>query len=1104
MKHSLKKTACRNSTHGHPSGSCASRRLRRLRLEPLEDRRLLTTFFVDGDIGSNANPGTTLLPFATIQRGIDEAASASGDDIVEVAPALGGYTENLSIADTSGALALRGSTGTATDVFVSGSGSNVITISLIHDVTLESLHARGGGVGILVTGGSADLVVDNVRSSNHAAGGLVVRAAGDVTVLDTEITQTNYGMYLENFSDLLVEGTDSSGNRFDGIFANRGNSVVVYGSVLDGNRSEGIYASNILRIDLEETSLSNNGDNGADIWQSGDITMTDLTVIGADSNASGVFANFINSMAVTGGDYSNNSFDGISVFNISSTVDMTNVTATGNNRSGARIGGDVVTSGADSVTIQGGEFSGNAVHGIDVGSARQSVAVSDVTVANNDRNGLSVLGSTAAAPVTVSGGVYTGNQYHAIKLKDVGGATIQSVQATGNGSNFLGDGTGGGGISIHTASPEPILIEDVNVSDNQSRGNGGGIEIVALSLSHTPAVTIRDSTVANNSNQFAQVPGGGGIAVTYASLSISGSTISGNRTGIRGGGGLYLSSTESEIVNTTISGNQAPFSRGGGIHVRNGSQRLTITNATVTENVAATGGGIFRASGVVSPLNTIIAANSARRGGPDYYGSVNSLGNNLLGNASGVFGTGFTAPGDQAGTSGSPIDPLLGPLQNNGGPTDTHELLLGSPAINAGNNTGAPTTDQRGVSRPQGGTVDVGAYELILNLPPVADAGGPYSVDEGGSVPLDASGSTDESPSTLFFEWDLDGDGIFGEVGVGAERGDEVGVAPTFSAAGLDGPNTVTVDLRVTDEGDLVATDSADIEVENVDPAIDSITSPDFANKGIEGTAITVSGTFSDAGVPDTHTGTVSWGDGAAPMPLNVITDGDGTGTFDGTHTYTDGGIYTITITILDDDGGSTTQTTTAVISGVGVQSGVLYVIGTASDDHVSVNRQGNGLIKVHADFLPNGNFKTVSAAGVDKIIAYLCEGDDHMTIAGSLPLPAIVLGGAGNDHLNAGGGPSLLIGGAGTDRLVGGKQDDVLIGGVVDNDESELMSALDSWDSSLSYDARVSAVDAVLAVVDDEEEDKLTGASGRDLFFDGLDDDLTDVKTKKNAESVI
>src|SRR5205823_6644833 len=147
----------------------------------------------------------------------------------------------------------------------------------------------------------------------------------------------------------------------------------------------------------------------------------------------------------------------------------------------------------------------------------------------------------------------------------------------------------------------------------------------------------------------------------------------------------------------------------------------------------------------------------------------------------------------------------------------THALLPLSTAINAGNPTFAPPTDQRGVARSDGGP-DIGAFEapqLVIIIggsgggsgggstavfPPLANAGGPYTVPEGGSVQLDASGTTDpaQDPATLTYAWDLDGDGVFGETGAGALRGDEVGIAPRFSAASLDGPASMSVALRVT------------------------------------------------------------------------------------------------------------------------------------------------------------------------------------------------------------------------------------------------------------------------------------------------------------------
>ena len=114
----------------------------------------------------------------------------------------------------------------------------------------------------------------------------------------------------------------------------------------------------------------------------------------------------------------------------------------------------------------------------------------------------------------------------------------------------------------------------------------------------------------------------------------------------------------------------------------------------------------------------------------------------------------------------------------------------------------------------------------------------------------------------------------------------------------------------------------------------------------------------------------------------------------------------------------------------VGINGGVLQIVGTNADDHVTVNRTGNGGIKVHADFLPSGNFRQFDAAPVTEIVAYLCDGDDRMTIAGHITLPAIVQGGGDNDHLVAGGGPTVLTGDAGNDVLIGGSARDILIGG--------------------------------------------------------------------------
>ena len=148
-----------------------------------------------------------------------------------------------------------------------------------------------------------------------------------------------------------------------------------------------------------------------------------------------------------------------------------------------------------------------------------------------------------------------------------------------------------------------------------------------------------------------------------------------------------------DLTNSTVSGNTAGF--GGGIYNFYGA--VSLTNSTVSGNSADFGGGIYNSYGTVTLNNTIVANSTG--------GDVVSFGGPLTGSHNlvedGSDGLGDTITGD----------PLLGPLASNGGPTPTHALLPGSPAIDAGDGTGAPATDQRGIARPQLGGTDIGAFE---------------------------------------------------------------------------------------------------------------------------------------------------------------------------------------------------------------------------------------------------------------------------------------------------------------------------------------------------------------------------------------------------------
>ena len=140
-----------------------------------------------------------------------------------------------------------------------------------------------------------------------------------------------------------------------------------------------------------------------------------------------------------------------------------------------------------------------------------------------------------------------------------------------------------------------------------------------------------------------------------------------------------------------------------------------LTNSTLSGNSASgSGGGIANGLGSVTLTNTILAANTAAPPSPDCSGTLNSGGYNLVGIGDGC-GLTNGASGDQVGTSGSPLDALLGQLQDNGGPTLTMSPLLGSPAIEAVPLSNCVvTTDQRGDPRPAPGntTCDIGAVEV--------------------------------------------------------------------------------------------------------------------------------------------------------------------------------------------------------------------------------------------------------------------------------------------------------------------------------------------------------------------------------------------------------
>ena len=358
---------------------------------------------------------------------------------------------------------------------------------------------------------------------------------------------------------------------------------------------------------------------------------------------------------------------------------------------------------------------------------------------------------------------------------------------------------GGGILNGGTAT-----ITNSAVNDNTTSSHGGGIF-------NEGTLTLTNSTVAGNTGSH-----GGGI-LNIGTADLTSSTISNNTATIQGGG--IRNDGPMTLSNSTVSGNSATNSGGGILNLGTAD----LTNSTISGNNAGVSrGGIFNFR-TITLTNTTIAGN-ASPGIPDCDGFT-SLGHNLIGTSDGC---NFSpATGDLVN-----VDPMLAPLQDNGGPTFTHALIEGSPAIDAGDNSVAPDTDQRGVPRPLDGdadgtaTSDIGAYEFVPPFAARIDAA--VTGDEGASITFDGIRSTRGVRTIVAYAWNF-GDGqtatfVWGE--------------HVYSDDGI-----YTVTLAISDDLGATADATHQITIENVTPTITSVVaSPSPVNEGAP-TTITVAAT---------------------------------------------------------------------------------------------------------------------------------------------------------------------------------------------------------------------------------------------------------------------
>jgi len=505
-------------------------------------------------------------------------------------------------------------------------------------------------------------------------------------------------------SNLTVQ-RDSSAPDFSVFTVDSGVTVSLSGMTMSGgDAGEGggnIYGYGGGLNNLGTTTVSASIFSNNSAWEGGGI-----------SNESGATLNVIDST------FTNNSAAaGGGIYNYLGTATVDGSYFTGNSSFGG--GGGIMNYGL--MTVNGSVFTSNFASDFFGGCFFNfgTAIVSDCSFINNSatENGPGG-GIMNDGTLTVSGSIFTGDS-----AGDIGGGIYNDGTATVINSTFIGDSASDAGGSVDNGNTSTVTFGGGAITNadkltvigsnfiNNSAGDGG-----AIFNSYT--ATVVDSTFADNS----ATNGGGIYNNTDSTVTVTGSVFTDNSTSSNGGG-LENNGTLT-VTDSTFTGNSAGY--GGGLHNYSGGT-ATLTNCTVSGNTSqAAGGGIANYVGNLTLNNTIVAANtSTSTSNNDISGPVQPTSAfNLIGNGSGISNlTDLEEPAlsNLIGTTADPINPLLAPLADYGGPTETMALLPGSPAIDAGSvalavdaNGNPLAYDQRGPGFPRilGNSVDIGAYEF--------------------------------------------------------------------------------------------------------------------------------------------------------------------------------------------------------------------------------------------------------------------------------------------------------------------------------------------------------------------------------------------------------
>jgi uncharacterized repeat protein (TIGR01451 family) len=671
---------------------------------------------VAGWIGSGGGlrlwNATTMLVNSTIQG--NSAASAGGIAVLQGGTlSMTGGAINANVA--SGAWTIGGGGGMATDPATSA--------ALIGVLVSNNQAPGGGNGGGIFNRGKFTMIGGGLRNNTAQSGGGLSNGTSSMTGGPVALT------------NVAIEGNVAA-SYGGGIFnANPPGIpttavITIGGGRIQSNRAlggGGIFtrSNSIVRIDGNAVVSGNvAADTGGGIENYGSLDLTGSTVSDNIALLAAGIGNF-GSATLTGSIVSGNSttlFGGGGLGNWGR-LTLANSTVSGNTAGSAGNGGGIEQYGGATLTLDNSTLSGNT-SGQGGGGLAMIFGASSATIRNNSvvadnvTNGLEGGGGILAnsgTTVSLSDSIVRGNRTAASGggISSKASVTILRSTVSENSAGLLG-----GGVRVDQAGSS-LTLRESRVRSNRTTVDGlswGG----GLFVGYGAAGSVIDSHIEGNASDF-----GAGLALFASGLvTLERVAITGNVAARLGGGVLADAGSRFQMRASTVSGNRATL-RGGGVFLINRSFFLdalgTFAYVTISGNDAQQGGGLYDGGGTPTTLTASIVAGNLQAGNllgasADCFGSVSGGGTNLVG-----IGTGCPVAGNKAISPADVFATALGPLSDNGGPSPTHALLPGSPAMDV---TGlftcvAPVNrlDQRGVTRPRDGNgdgiarCDIGAFE---------------------------------------------------------------------------------------------------------------------------------------------------------------------------------------------------------------------------------------------------------------------------------------------------------------------------------------------------------------------------------------------------------